>query len=438
MPVGRPGGRVRRDLADPAVAVRVAWLERFYDLVFVACVGRFANELGATPDLTHILSVLGWLAGLWVAWFLVSLRLNRFPDEGWLTRGIVVAQLLATTAAAAAAISATRADDLGGVVATAALALGVSALYLTIPRRDTADRRLVDVPVAGSAGVAAVVLLSLVLPRAAAITLSGAVGLAFGTVVFGWYLPRLARNRPVEPRHAGDRHGQLFLILLGLSFLKVAFATDPKYGVEYPVVIGAFAAGFALWSIYVDGVLPLGFPVRAGPQRSWLIAQLGLALGVTVAAAAVTALPPSTAGTVTVTGAVLEGGSLVAVMAALAVLAVTAQRPAPRLACARCGAAVAMAAVTAAAIAGGKLPDRTFSAALAALVVAAAAADGLLRWRLRALESRDPRAAPGAQAPGSPLRGGADAAITGPPGIIASARPDLFPRRPWRRPRKDR
>ena len=178
---------------------------------------------------------------------------------------------------------------------------------------------------------------------------------------------------------------------MGLSFLKVAFATDPKHGVEYPVVIGAFAAGFALWSIYVDGVLPLGFPMRPGPQRSWLIAQLGLALSVTVAAAAVTALPPSRAGTVTTTGAVFEGGALAAVMAAFAVLAVTAQRPAPRLACARCGAAAAISAVTVAAIAGGKLPDRMFSAALAMLVVAAAVVDGLLRWRLRASIQRRTR-----------------------------------------------
>ena len=73
---------------------RVAWLERFYDLVFVACVGRFANKLGVTPDLPHTLSVLVWLIGLWAAWFLVTQRLNRFPEEGWLTRGIVVVQLL--------------------------------------------------------------------------------------------------------------------------------------------------------------------------------------------------------------------------------------------------------------------------------------------------------------------------------------------------------
>ena len=404
MPIGPAGVQTRRALPDPATAARVAWLERFYDLVFIASVGRFASELGTTPDLAHILSVLGWLTGLWVAWFLVSMRLNRFPDEGWLTRGIVVAQLLATTVAVAAAVSATRADDLGGMVATSALGLGISALYLTIPRRDAADRRLIAVPVVGSAGVAAVVLVSLVLPRAVAVTLGSAAGLAFLTVVFGWYLPRLARNRPVEPRHAGDRHGQLFLVLMGLSFLKVAFATDPKYGVEYPVVIGAFAAGFALWSIYVDGVLPLGFPVRAGPQRSWLIAQLGLALGVTVAAAAVTALPPSTAGTVTATGAVLEGGALAAVMAAFAVLAVTAQRPAPRLAWARCGAAVAIAAVTVAAIVGGKLPDRVFSAALATLVVAAAAVDGVLRNRLRAPIQRRARGStiPARQSPTAP------------------------------------
>ncbi len=86
------GVRTRRALTHPATVARMAWLERFYDLVFAAAVGRFADELEVTSGLAHMTSILGWLAWLWVAWFLVSLRLNRFPDEGWLIRGIVVAQ----------------------------------------------------------------------------------------------------------------------------------------------------------------------------------------------------------------------------------------------------------------------------------------------------------------------------------------------------------
>jgi low temperature requirement protein LtrA len=306
--------------------------------VFVACVGRFANKLGVTPDLSHTLSVLVRLIGLWAAWFLVTQRLNRFPDEGRLTRGIVVAQMPFITVAAAAALSVTTADDRAGLVATAAIGLCASALYLTIPRRDAAHPGLVAVPVVGGAVVAAVVLLSLVLPRAAAVTLGSVVGLVFFAVVFGWFLPRLARYRPVDPRHAADRYCQLFLILMGLSFLEVAFATDAKYGVEYLVVAVASAAGFALWSIYVDGVLPFGFPVAAGRQRTWIAAQLVLALSITVAAGRGHRAASVHDGKVTVTGAVLEGGSFAAVMAAFAVVAVTAQRPEPRLAYARCGA----------------------------------------------------------------------------------------------------
>jgi low temperature requirement protein LtrA len=380
-----PGGRAVAGhdgaLPDPELVARVAWLERFYDLVFVACVGRFANKLGVTQHLPHALSVLVWPIGLWVAWLLVTLRLNRFPDEGWLTRVIVIAQLLAMTIAAAAALSITLADNRAGVVATAALCLCVSALYLTIPRRAVARRGLVGVPVVGSVVVSAVVLLSLVLPRATAAALGTVVVLAFLAAVFGWFLPQLARHRPVDPRRAGDRYCQLFLILMGLSFLKVAFATNARYGVEYLVVAVAFAAGIALWSIYVDGVLPLGFPVPSARQRTWILAQLVLSVGVTVAAAAVTALPPSTTARVTVTGAVLEGGSFAAVMGGFAVLAVTAQRPQPRLAYARCGAALTIAAVTVAAVVTGTLNDRTLSGVLAALVIAAALADGLLRPR---------------------------------------------------------
>jgi len=392
MPPGRAVVGPDGVLPDPEIVARVAWLERFYDLVFVACVGRFADKLGVTQHLPHVLSVLVWPIGLWMAWLLVTLRLNRFPDEGWLTRGIVIAQLLAMTVAAAAALSVTLADNRAGVVATAVLGLCVSALYLTIPRRAVAHRGLVAVPVVGSAAVSAAALLSLVLPRAATVALGTVVGLAFLAGVFGRFLPRLARLRPVDPRRAGDRYCQLFLILMGLSFLKVAFATSAKYGVEYLVVAVAFAAGIALWSIYVDGVLPLGFPAPPARQRTWIVAQLVLAVGITVAAAEVTALPPSTTGRVTVTGAVLEGGSFAAVMTGFAVLALTAQHPQPRLAYARCCAGLAMAAVTVVAAVAGGLNDRTLSGVLAAFVIAAAVADRLLRDRPPDDEVPGPRA----------------------------------------------
>ncbi len=362
-------------------AARVVWLERFYDLVFVACVGRFANELGTTSGLPHIVSILGWLTGLWFAWLLVTLRLNRFPDDGWVVRGIVVAQLLATTVAAAAAISATTVDDRGGVIATAALGACISLLYLTIAPSDAADRRLVAVPAIGSAALAFVILMSLVVQRPLAVTLAGVTGVAFVGIFFAWYLPRLARNRPVEPRHAGERHAQLFMVLMGLSFLKVAFASDPKSGVEYLVVFVAFAVGFAMWTIYIDGVLPLGFPVRARPQRTWLISQLVLSISVTVAAAAVVALPPSTDGTVTTSAAALEGGSVAAALFALAALAVSAERPIPRLAVARCVAGVAALMVTAIVMASASLHARALGGALAMIIIILAVADGVLRTR---------------------------------------------------------
>ncbi|MGE5289741.1 MAG: low temperature requirement protein A [Micromonosporaceae bacterium] len=363
---------------DPATVARVAWLEKLYDIVFVACVGRFANELGANPDLRHTLVVLGWLAGLWLGWFLVTMRLNRFPDEGWLTRIIVVAQLLSTTVAAAAAISVTPLDDSAGVVATAGIGLGIAALYATVPRDAMADSRLLAVPIVGSVGLAVATLLSLVLSRPAAVVLTSATGLAFLVVIFAYYLPRLTRNQPVEPGHAGDRHGQLFLVLLGLSFLKVAFVTDPRTGVRYVVVVSAFAVGFALWTLYVDGVLPLGFPTDPARQQPWLAAQFVLALAVTVAAAAVTVLPVAASGAVTVAGVLLEGGSLIAVMLAFAALALSAQHRTPRLAVSRGVWAGTFGVLMVVAVAGG-MSDAAFSSVLAALIVVASAADAIVR-----------------------------------------------------------
>jgi hypothetical protein len=50
MPAGRAVVVPDGVLPDPETVARVAWLERSYDLVFVACVGRFTNKLGVTPS----------------------------------------------------------------------------------------------------------------------------------------------------------------------------------------------------------------------------------------------------------------------------------------------------------------------------------------------------------------------------------------------------
>ena len=330
MPYARIGGppRSRRDgRSVRAPSARVAWLEKFYDIVFVAVVGRFANELGTGPSLTKSLDVLGWLAGLWMTWFLVTLRLNRFPDDRPTTRVIVLVQLVAFCVATAAAISITTIDDQRAVVGAAVLALTVAALYLGVLGSPQANPRLVAVPVLLSSFVAATQLLALVAGPAWGRLLPGLATVLLFTVVLGWYLPQVAAGHPVDVVKAGDRHAQLFLVLTGLSFLKVAFLADPSGTVGYPVVIAAMLTGFALWSVYVDGVLPLGFPTGVRSQQVWLSAQLLLALGVTVAAAAAVALPSSPNGEVTTTQALLEAGSLAAVMSALAVLALGAGRP---------------------------------------------------------------------------------------------------------------
>jgi hypothetical protein len=47
MRTGRAVAGPHGALPDPEAVARVAWLERFYDLAFVACVSRF-SELGVT------------------------------------------------------------------------------------------------------------------------------------------------------------------------------------------------------------------------------------------------------------------------------------------------------------------------------------------------------------------------------------------------------
>ena len=187
---------------------------------------------------------------------------------------------------------------------------------------------------------------------------------------------------------AGDRHAQLFLVLMGLSFLKVAFAPDASGTVGYPVVVGSFLTGFALWSMYVDGVLPWASRTGVRRQQVWLSVQLLLSLAVTVAAAAAVALPSSrTGGALPPAQALLEGGSLAAVLAALSVLAVSSQRTSRVRAAVRAAAALALVAITVTALAVGRMPSDTFSALAGSVVVVAAVVEALAgRWDDRTRE----------------------------------------------------
>lgn len=358
---------------------RVHWLERVYELIFVACVSQLADLLGAEPGLDSALVVVGWLLGLWVVRLMLAMALNRFPDEGAVTRIIVIAQMLALTVMVSTATSVAMTDNAMGTIATAFLNLTVAAMYWAIGRNHSEVREVVRTPALASLVVAIVVLVTTPFPGALS---SGLRGLAFLGLVLAFfliYLPRVEKVRPTNAEHVAADHGDLFLVLLGLSFVKVAFATSAGGSVNLWVVVGALAVGVALWTVYVDGVVPYGFPTSYPAASRWLGAQLLLATGITVAASAVVVVPPTSDGVVSSSGAILGGGSMAVVFLALAVVAATSPHSPPRLALLRLAVGLTIVIITALVVAWGQATDPSFDLAVGLFAIAGAVVDALVR-----------------------------------------------------------
>jgi low temperature requirement protein LtrA len=63
---------------QPATGRRVHWLELFFDLVMVACVGQIAHTMHGDPGLLQFAGFFGLLAAVWWAWVNSSVTMNLF------------------------------------------------------------------------------------------------------------------------------------------------------------------------------------------------------------------------------------------------------------------------------------------------------------------------------------------------------------------------
>src|SRR4051794_20649223 len=91
----RTGGRDMQteDAIARQTAGSVAWLELFYDLVFVSAVVTFSDAISFRPDLGRIGAVDAAFGAMWLVWIATTLHANRYRDDGAVQRALVLAQM---------------------------------------------------------------------------------------------------------------------------------------------------------------------------------------------------------------------------------------------------------------------------------------------------------------------------------------------------------
>ena len=255
----------------------VAWLELFYDLVFVAAVVTFSDAISFAPNTGRIGAVDAAFAAMWLIWLATTLHANRYRDDGGIQRALVLTQMLLITITALAVGDGFEAHPGLISVTYALLALDVAVMYArrAVHGRDAAGR-LAAVRRNQYGAVALPIFLAAFTPEGARVVLwvVGVVLLAWPTL--GFRFGRLGAVPPFDEHHFVERLGLLTIIVCGESFVKVSLlaADGTLDGIDIAVLVTMFVFVFGVWWSYFDDVPNAGIRLEAGRTTGWLVGHL--------------------------------------------------------------------------------------------------------------------------------------------------------------------
>jgi low temperature requirement protein LtrA len=314
---------------------RVAWLELFYDLVYVATVIALGDRLSADVSRNGVLGFIVLFIPIWWSWTGLAFYITRFNLDDVGHRLLLFAQMFAV-----AVLAITVHDGLGATSQGFALAyVGARAvlivMYVRVGQQRPQARALTTRYARGFSLAALIWLLSVFVPEPARFGLWGAGMIVdFGTPL----LPatrRLQTQLPPDTHHLPERFGLFTIIVLGEAFIKVITHASEVSLHRSNALYGALAlvVAAALWWIYFDNVE--GSVVRrtrfAG--QVWVYTHLPLVAGITafgVAANKVVLLEPGQ--DLSAETRLLTSGAVGVALLAIAVLDLTSTESARDLA----------------------------------------------------------------------------------------------------------
>ncbi|MEE6258399.1 low temperature requirement protein A [Plantactinospora sonchi] len=263
---------------------RPAFLELFFDLVFVLAFIVLAADLSATPTWLASAQTLILFLAFSLVWALTSWAADTFDlnhprgqvQVFWVMTGSLVMSIAVPQAF----------SERGPLFAIAYLAIHFgSSTYLVIAGRQqilrTRNRRILFwVGISGTAWLAGAFL-----PDTARTALwAVAISIEYVAVVLGWPTPRLGRSSGWEWKLVGERvaerYREFLVIALGMLIFIAALTIGPEnYTIHRLTAFGmAFATAVLMWRIYIfraGEVLPEAIVASPNPSRFCQFAVLG-------------------------------------------------------------------------------------------------------------------------------------------------------------------
>lgn len=281
--------RLRRPEEGPRPT---AWLEFFFDLVFVVAIDQLARRLqhGVTGHGT--LTYLALYASVWWAWVGFVVYTDRFGTDDISDRFLTLLQIGAVLVIASAAMHATSIRSVAFAVAYGTFRLILAARYAMAANYVREARTECTRQSIGFAVASVVWIASAAVPEPWRFWMWG-VGFAIDLLT-PFASPRIHRIVPPDPDHIEERFGTFINITLGEGFVGLveSMRDQPWSGAVLATAGLTLLIGFSIWWGFFDTldqapITEVRKRHRTGPYKIWIFAQLPLAAGVAATGIAV-------------------------------------------------------------------------------------------------------------------------------------------------------
>ena len=239
---------------------KISWLELFYDLVYVACIGQITSHIAAHPDGENIGNAVLYFVFIYWSWINGTQYYELHGNDTVRTRWLVFLQMLAVGAVAISVPEAFRGNIFSFTVSFLVVQGIIIYLFASISLYDKSHIKLSG-PLLLCYGAAFLLLfISLFCPRPAVLPLfllAIVINLS-APVLSGRYLTNIlsARGQQFSASPAlVERFGQFTIIVLAESVLSTVSGFSLVNTISLPawaIFCLSISIAFLLWSIYFD------------------------------------------------------------------------------------------------------------------------------------------------------------------------------------------
>ncbi len=265
----------------PKQSSDISWIELFLDLVFIAALIQAGDRLVANLGITGLAEFTLFFTLLWWAWSGITIHFARRETDDVTARLIVFLFLFAVAMLGVLAGRGTLAHTATFALLYALARGSIAALYADLAWRDAKGRPVALRFAGGFAAGALLWALSALLPEPWRF---GIWALAVATELGTGLLQDKKALRDTLSLDAGrlsERYGQLTLIVLGESFIKMVSGLVAGPGLTAQTAALSLLAlvftGAVFWAYYGDIA---GSTIRKGRARLWTYLHLPLTMSV--------------------------------------------------------------------------------------------------------------------------------------------------------------